>query len=44
MRDMGEPAFPQVFGTLANALHKATGKRFYEQPFIKQLGNIREAN
>ena len=26
------------------SLHKVTGKRFYEQPFIKQLGNIREAN
>lgn len=30
---MGEPAFPPVFGALANALYKATGKRYYEQPF-----------
>jgi isoquinoline 1-oxidoreductase beta subunit len=38
---MGEPAFPPVFGALANALYKATGKRFYEQPFISQLNNSR---
>lgn len=31
---LGEPAF----GALANALHQATGKRFYHQPF---LGNER---
>jgi isoquinoline 1-oxidoreductase subunit beta len=30
---MGEPAYPPVFGALANALYKATGKRFYHQPF-----------
>jgi isoquinoline 1-oxidoreductase beta subunit len=30
---MGEPAYPPVFGALANALYKATGKRFYNQPF-----------
>lgn len=30
---MGEPAFPPVFGALANALYKATGKRLYHQPF-----------
>jgi len=34
---LGEPAFPPVFGALANALYKATGKRFYEQPFFSQL-------
>ncbi|HET9279478.1 MAG TPA: molybdopterin cofactor-binding domain-containing protein, partial [Flavitalea sp.] len=34
---MGEPAFPPTFGALANALYKATGKRFYDQPFISQL-------
>jgi isoquinoline 1-oxidoreductase subunit beta len=34
---MGEPAFPPVFGALANALYKATGKRFYDQPFISSL-------
>jgi len=30
---MGEPAFPPVFAAIANALYKATGKRFYDQPF-----------
>jgi isoquinoline 1-oxidoreductase beta subunit len=30
---MGEPAYPPVFGALANALYKATGKRLYAQPF-----------
>jgi isoquinoline 1-oxidoreductase beta subunit len=34
---LGEPAFPPVFGALANALYKATGKRFYDQPFISAL-------
>jgi len=31
---MGEPAFPPVFGAVANALYKATGKRYYQQPFL----------
>ena len=31
---LGEPTFPPVFGALANALYKATGKRFYQQPFL----------
>lgn len=34
---LGEPPFPPVFGALANALYKATGKRFYQQPFSSQL-------
>lgn len=34
---MGEPAFPPVFAALANALYKATGKRFYDQPFMPVL-------
>jgi isoquinoline 1-oxidoreductase beta subunit len=34
---LGEPPFPPIFGALANALYKATGKRLYTQPFIKQL-------
>ncbi len=38
---MGEPAFPPVFGALANALYKATGKRFYDQPYISQLNGSR---
>ena len=40
---MGEPAFPPTFGALANALYKATGKRFYDQPFISQLSSDRRA-
>jgi isoquinoline 1-oxidoreductase subunit beta len=31
---LGEPPFPPVFAALANALYKATGKRYYHQPFI----------
>lgn len=34
---LGEPMFPPVFAALANALYKATGKRLYNQPFIKDL-------
>ena len=34
---LGEPPFPPVQGALANALYKATGKRFYKQPFITGL-------
>ena len=30
---LGEPPFPPVFGALANALYKATGRRYYKQPF-----------
>jgi isoquinoline 1-oxidoreductase beta subunit len=36
---MGEPAFPPAFAALANALYKATGKRFYDQPFIAAINN-----
>lgn len=36
---MGEPPYPPIFGALANALYKATGKRFYHQPFITDLNN-----
>lgn len=34
---LGEPPFPPIQGSLANALYKATGKRFYNQPFINGL-------
>jgi isoquinoline 1-oxidoreductase subunit beta len=34
---LGEPPFPPVFGAIANALYKATGKRFYKQPFKPEL-------
>lgn len=30
---MGEPSGPPAIGALANALYKATGKRYYSQPF-----------
>lgn len=33
---LGEPPFPPVIGALANALYKATGKRFYNQPFLAE--------
>jgi len=32
---LGEPPFPPIFGALANAMYEATGKRYYEQPFMK---------
>ncbi len=35
---LGEPPFPPIFGAVANALYKATGKRFYQQPFASQIG------
>lgn len=34
---LGEPPFPPVFAAVANALYKATGKRLYNQPYIKEL-------
>lgn len=34
---LGEPFFPPVFAALANSLYKATGKRYYQQPFAPQL-------
>ena len=33
---LGEPPFPPIFGALANAMYEATGKRLYEQPFVKE--------
>ncbi|MEN8250183.1 MAG: molybdopterin cofactor-binding domain-containing protein [Bacteroidota bacterium] len=30
---LGEPGLPPAIGALANALYKATGKRYYNQPF-----------
>lgn len=32
---LGEPPFPPVFAALGNALYKATGVRYYHQPFTK---------
>ncbi len=37
---LGEPPFPPVIGALSNALYKATGKRFYNQPFQADLEKI----
>jgi isoquinoline 1-oxidoreductase subunit beta len=34
---LGEPPFPPVFAAVANALYKATGKRLYNQPYLKEL-------
>lgn len=34
---LGEPTFPPIFAALANALYNATGKRFYNQPFINEM-------
>jgi len=34
---LGEPLFPPIFAAMANALYKATGKRFYNQPFGKDI-------
>lgn len=31
---LGEPINPPIIGALANALYKATGTRYYEQPFF----------
>jgi isoquinoline 1-oxidoreductase subunit beta len=38
---LGEPPFPPVFGAVANALYKASGRRFYEQPYTMQPDNRR---
>jgi isoquinoline 1-oxidoreductase beta subunit len=37
---MGEPPFPPVMGALANALYKATGKRYYHQPFVNNTFKV----
>ena len=33
---LGEPSLPPVIGALANALAKATGQRYTQQPFMKE--------
>jgi isoquinoline 1-oxidoreductase beta subunit len=37
---LGEPPFPPVFGAVANALYKNTGKRHYSQPFLGETTKI----
>ena len=32
---LGEPLFPPIFAAVANAMYRATGQRYYEQPFTK---------
>ncbi len=34
---LGEPTLPPAGGAVANAIHAATGKRMYNQPFVKQV-------
>lgn len=34
---LGEPTLPPVGGAIANAFYKATGKRIYRQPFVKEM-------
>jgi CO/xanthine dehydrogenase Mo-binding subunit len=36
---LGEPTFPPVFAAVANALYRATGKRYYHQPFLDNAMN-----
>jgi isoquinoline 1-oxidoreductase beta subunit len=36
---MGEPPFPPIFGALANALYKATGKRVTGSRFLGGEGD-----
>ncbi|MES2328665.1 MAG: molybdopterin cofactor-binding domain-containing protein [Bacteroidota bacterium] len=36
---LGEPPFPPVFGAVASALYKLTGKRLYNYPLINQLNS-----
>ncbi len=33
---LGEPPFPPIFAAVANAMYKASGKRQYHQPFIRE--------
>lgn len=37
---LGEPALPPISAALANALSRATGRRLYEQPFVRSLEQI----
>ncbi|MFT4532939.1 MAG: isoquinoline 1-oxidoreductase beta subunit [Saprospiraceae bacterium] len=37
---LGEPTLPPAGGAIANAIYKATGKRMYKQPFVKEMNVI----
>ena len=37
---LGEPPFPPIIGALANALYRATGKRVYDQPFVREVEGV----
>ncbi len=37
---LGEPSLPPVSAAVANALARATGQRFYDQPFVNTLETI----
>jgi isoquinoline 1-oxidoreductase beta subunit len=37
---LGEPPYPPVMGALANALYRATGTRYYHQPFINNTFEV----
>ncbi len=37
---LGEPTFPPIFAAVANALYKATGKRYYHQPFAEDQASL----
>ncbi len=37
---LGEPPYPPVMGALASALYKATGERYYHQPFVKNTFEV----
>ncbi len=37
---LGEPTLPPAGGAVANAIYKATGKRMYKQPFVKEMDVI----
>jgi isoquinoline 1-oxidoreductase beta subunit len=41
---LGEPPFPPVFGAVANALYKNMGKRFYNQPYNKEIINKNDSD
>ncbi|MCX6319758.1 MAG: molybdopterin-dependent oxidoreductase [Bacteroidetes bacterium] len=40
---LGEPPFPPIFGAVANAIYKNTGKRVYNQPYMDALNSTPKA-